>query len=324
MRRRALAALTIVAAALAAPATVVAQSYPVKPIRWVVPFPAGGSSDLLARVLAQRVGDDLKQPVVVDNRPGASANIGHEIVARAPADGYTIVMGNSSTLTTNPFLFAKLPFDPIADFAPITMIGTAGQVLAVHPSVNAKSVNELIALLKAQPGRLNYGSGGIGIQSHISAEFFKQETGTQMTHIPYKGTGLAVADLVAGQVQIVFGEIPITIAHLKAGKIRPLAVTSRERVPLLPDVPTMAEAGMRAYVAEVWWSVMAPRGTPREIVNRLNGAFVNVIAQPEARERLLELGVTPGTSTPERVTEAIRADTEKWGRVVRAAGIRPE
>jgi len=302
-----------------------AQSgYPSKPVRFIAPFPPGGATDTLCRVLAQKLSDGLGQPVTVDNRPGASGNIGHELAMKAPADGYTLLLTNSSTLTTNPHLFKSLPFDPLADFTPVSLVATAGQVLVVHPSVPAASVAELVALAKARPGLLNFGSGGKGIQSHISGEMFKSMTGVNMVHVPYKGTVQAVADLVAGQVQLVFADMVPAMPHIKSGRVRPLAVTIAERSPALPDVPTMIEAGVPGYSATLWWAVALPKGADSALVQRLNGELKRVIALSDVQERYASLGMNPAHSSPREVTDLIRSDTRKFGPILKAAGVEPE
>ena len=303
----------------------VAQSgYPSKPVRFIAPFPPGGATDTLCRLLAQKLSEALGQPVTVDNRPGASGNIGHELAMKAPADGYTLLLTNSSTLTTNPHLFRKLPFDPLVDFTPVSLVATAGQVLVVHPSVPVSSVAELVALAKARPGQLNFGSGGKGIQSHISGEMFKSMTGASIVHVPYKGTVQAVADLVAGQVQLVFSDMVPAMPHIKSGRLRPLAVTIAERSPALPEVPTMIEAGVADYSATLWWAVALPKSADAPLVRRLNGELGRIVALEDVKERYASLGMNPAHSTPQGVTERIRADTKKFGPILKAAGVEPE
>ena len=309
---------------LTAGAAAFAQGYPAKPIRFIAPFPPGGATDTLCRMLAQKLGDSLGQPLAVDNRPGASGNIGHELAAKSPADGYTLLLSNSSTLTTNPHLFKQMPFDPLSDFAPVSLVATAGQVLVVHPSVPATNVAELISLAKARPGQLNFGSGGKGIQSHISGEMFKSMTGVNIVHVPYKGTVQAVADLVGGQLQLVFADMVPAMPHIKAGRLRALAVTTPERSPALPDVPTMVEAGVPGYVATLWWAVVLPKGAPESVVARLNSELGRMMAAPEVRERYAALGMNPAHSTPREVTDLIRSDTRKFGAILKTAGIEPE
>jgi tripartite-type tricarboxylate transporter receptor subunit TctC len=298
--------------------------YPSKPVRFIAPFPPGGATDTLCRLLAQKLSDGFGQPVTVDNRPGASGNIGHELAMKMPPDGYTLLLTNSSTLTTNPHLFRKLPFDPLADFTPVSVVATAGQVLVIHPSVPASSVGELVTLARARPGQLNFGSGGKGIQSHISGEMFRSMTGVDIVHVPYKGTVQAVADLVAGQVQLVFSDMVPAMPHIKSGRIKPLAVTIAQRSPALPEVPTMIESGVPDYNATLWWAVALPRGAEALLVQRLNSELARVIALPDVQERYASLGMTPAHSTPQGVTDLIRSDTQKFGPILKAAGVEPE
>ncbi len=301
-----------------------AQTYPSRPIRFVAPFPPGGSSDVLCRLLGAKLAEGLGQPVAVENRPGASANIGHEYAAKQPPDGYTIVITSSSTLVNNRYLYKHLPFDALSDFSPISMVASAGQVLVVHPSVPATSVAELIALAKAQPGKLNFGSGGKGIQSHISGEMFKAAAGVDIVHVPYKGTVQAVSDLVAGQVQMVFSDMVPAMPHIRAGRLRALAVTTRARAAVLPDVPTMIEAGVPDYESGVWWAVLSPRGTPAPIVDRLNAELGRIVKLPDVREKYDNLGVLPEHSTPAYVFERMKAEGPHLAAVLKAAGIEPE
>ncbi len=318
--------MALAAALLAVAAgTVAAQgSYPSKPIRFIAPFPPGGSSDVLSRILAQKLGESLGQPVTVENRPGAGANIGHEIAAKSAPDGYTLLMSNSSSLTANVHLYKRLGFDPANDFAPVSMVATAAQVLVVHPRVPAKNVAELVALAKAQPGKLNYGSGGIGITSHISAEMFKTATGVDIVHVPYKGTVQAVTDLVAGHVDMVFADMVPAMPQIRAGKLRPLAVTSEKRSPVLPDVPTMIEAGVPGYDSSVWWAILAPRGTPPEIIDRINAALAKIMKSPDVQDKFTNLGISTAYSSPQAVTDRAARETPRMGQVLKAAGVEPE
>ncbi|MGB5082676.1 MAG: tripartite tricarboxylate transporter substrate binding protein [Burkholderiales bacterium] len=318
---------TLTAAAVLALAAGLAYAqapYPSRTVKFVAPFPPGGSSDVICRLLGQKLAEALGEPVVVENRPGASAAIGHEYVAKQPADGYTLILSSSSALVTNKLLKKRLGYDPVADFSPISMVASAGQVLVVHPSVPAKSVQELIALARAQPGKLNYGSGGIGIVSHLAAESFKAAAGLDIVHVPYKGTGQAVADLVAGNVQLVFADMVPALPHLRSGRLRALAVTTLERSAALPEVPTMAEAGLPGFRSGVWWAVTAPRGTPAAIVARLNAELGRIVALPEVREKYANLGVTPEHGTPREVSARIAADTLAVAKVLKAAGVEPE
>lgn len=315
---------TFLACALAAFTAIAQGTYPVKPIRYIAPFPSGGTSDVLSRLLAAKMTEGLGQTVIVENRPGASGNIGHEIAAKAPADGYTIIMSNNGIYAINPYLFKKLPYDPDKDFQPVSLVATATQVLVVHPSVPVNSVQELVALAKSKPGQINYGSGGRGIISHISAEMFKTVTGTDLTHVPYKGTGQAITDLVAGQLHVIFSDMVPAMPHIKSGRLRALAVTSAARSAVLPDLPTMAEAGAGGFTADTWWAVVVPRGTPPEIVNRLNAELGRVVKLPEVQERYMSLGVTTAHSTPERIHELAKIERPAIAKVLKTAGIEPE
>jgi tripartite-type tricarboxylate transporter receptor subunit TctC len=290
----------------------------------IAPFPPGGTSDVLARLLAQKLSELLGQTVTVDNRAGASGNIGHEAAAKSAPDGYTLLLSNSSTVVTNPHLFKKMPFDPINDFTPISMVASAGQVLVVHPSVPVTTLAELTTLAKAKPGQLNFGSGGKGIQSHISGEMYKSAAGVNIVHIPYKGTIQAVTDLVAGQIQMVFSDMVPAMPQIKAGKLRAIAVTSVQRSAALPDVPTMIEAGIPGFDSGVWWSIVAPKGAPAEVVNRVNAELAKVMQLPDVRETYAKLGVTTQHSTPAKVTETIREESPLMARILKTAGVEAE
>jgi tripartite-type tricarboxylate transporter receptor subunit TctC len=301
-----------------------AQGYPSKAIRFIAPFPPGGSSDVLCRVLGQKLSDFVGQPVVVENRAGASGNIGHEFAAKQPADGYTLVLTNNAALAINPHLFKRLGFDPQNDFAPVSMVASAGQVLVVHPSVPATNVKELIALAKANPGKLHFGSGGKGIPSHVAGETFKVAAGVDIVHVPYKGTVQAVGDLVGGQVQMVFSDMVPAVPHIRSGKLRALAVTVGQRSAALPDVPTVDEAGLPGFRSVVWWAVLVPKGTPAEIVARLNADFGRVVKAPDVQERYAALGVFTEHSTPEQVTGRVKTDLQEFARILKAAGVEAE
>ncbi len=306
------------------PATAQGQAYPTKPVRFVVPFPPGGTSDIIARVVAQKLTDAFGRQVLVDNRGGASGTIGYEIAAKSPPDGYTLLLCSMGGLVTNRFLYKRLPFDPDNDFAPISQLATAGQVLVVHPSVPARNVKELIALAKAKPGQLNVGSGGIGTTQHIVAEVFQSATGTKLTHVPYKGSVLAVADTVAGQISMTFADMAPAVPHVKAGKLRALAVSSEARSNAIPEVPTMAEAGVKEKFPQTWWALAVPKGTPAAIVTRLNADIAQFMKQPDVQERFANLGLQALHSTPERVVELVRTATVQMGQVVKSAGIQAE
>lgn len=301
-----------------------AQKYPDKSVRVVVPFAAGaGSNDIMARLIAQRLSDRFGQQFVVDNRPGASGIIGCDIVAKAQPDGYTVLV-MSLTYTVLPSLFSKLPFDPIKDLTPVTMLASAPLMLVVHPSIPAKSVAEFIAYAKANPGKLNFGSGGPGATPHLAGEMFKMMAGIQVTHVPYKGGAPALADLVGGQIQFMLENIPGTLPFVKAGKLRALAVTDIKRSPLLPDLPTLDEAGLKGYELVGWNGMFVPAGTPTAIVNKLHEGVVAALAIPDVKERLTVLGADGVGDTPQHFSAFIKADIAKWSKVVKAAGIKVE
>jgi len=310
------------AAPLAAPGQT--PAYPTKPVRFIAPFPPGGTSDIIARLAAQKLTDALGRQVLVDNRGGASGTIGYELAAKAPPDGYTLLLCSMGGLVTNQFLFKRLPFDPQKDFAPVSQLATAGQVLVVNPSVPAKSVQDLIALAKAKPGQLNVGSGGVGTTQHIVAEVFQSATGTKFTHVPYKGSILAVTATVADQITMTFADMAPAVPHIKAGRLRALAVTGDQRSTAIPDVPMMAEAGVKEWFPQTWWAMSAPRGTPPALITRLNAEIVKAMKAPDVQERFANVGLQPLHSTPERVTELVKTGTARMGQVVKAAGIQPE
>lgn len=297
-----------------------AQNYPAKPIRFVVPFAPGGGVDLIARTIAQKLSDTWGQSVVVDNRGGGGGNTGTDMVAKALPDGYTLLMGYVGNLAINPFLFRKLPYDSLKDFAPIALTATAPNVLVAHPSLPANSVRELVALAKARPGALNYASAGNGTVGHLVAELFKTETGVQITHIPYKGNGPALTDVLGGQVQLLFAAPGAVIQHARAGKLRALAVASPRREPSMSEVATFAEAGFPTIEAYGWYGVLAPAGTPEEIIGRLHTEIVRIMRSPDVKERLATHGYDAVTSTPQQFRELIRTDLAKWEKVVKASG----
>ena len=322
--RRALLAL-LAATATSAAAPVWSQApYPNRPVRLIAPFPPGGTSDVLARLIAAKLTEGLGQTVTVDNRAGASGNIGHEAAAKSAPDGYTLLLSNSSTVVTNPHLFKKMPFDPVGDFAAIAMVASAGQVLVVHPSVPVTTLAEVTAYAKANPGKLNFGSGGKGIQSHISGEMYKTAVGVNIVHIPYKGTIQAVTDLVAGQIQMVFSDMVPAMPQIKAGKLRAIAVTSTQRSAALPEVPTMHEVGLTGFDSGVWWSIVAPKGTPGEVITRINAELGKMMQLPDVRETYAKLGVTTQHSTPGKVVETIRVESPVMAKILKAAGVEAE
>lgn len=300
-----------------------AQSYPSKPIRVIVPFTPGGSNDVLARVIGEKIQQEWKQPVVVENKPGAGGNIGAEAVAKAAPDGYTFLIAANNILAINPSLYDKVPFDPVKDFAPVTLLGNVPIVLVVNPSFPAKSVKELIALGKTGDG-LTYASGGSGTPQHLSAELFKSMTGVKMTHVPYKGNAPAVTDLMGGQVQMLFSPINSVLPHIKSGKLRALAVASDARLSSLPEVPTIAEAGVPGYRSDIWIALVAPAGTSRDIVSKMQQEVAKALAQPDVKEKLLAQGIEPTSSSPEQLNGLIRTDLARWTKVVKESGARAE
>ena len=309
------AALAVVGGALAQ-----APTYPTKPIRLVVPFPPGGATDILARDVAQKLTESWGQAVVVDNRPGAGANIGTELVAKSAPDGYTLLMGTVGTHAINPSLYAKLPYDHVKDFAPVILVAGVPNVLVVNPALPVNSVAELIAYAKANPGKLNFASSGSGTSIHLSGELFKVMAGVEMVHVPYKGSAPAVQDLIGGQVQLMFDNLPPSLPQIKAGKLRALAVTSAARAPALPDVPTMAEAGLPGFEASSWFGILAPTGTPPAIVAKLNAEIAKWLATPEAKEKLAKQGANAAGGSPEDFAKHIAAETAKWAKVVKDSG----
>jgi tripartite-type tricarboxylate transporter receptor subunit TctC len=299
-----------------------AAGYPAKPIRIVVPFPAAGTTDILARAVGIEMQKAWGQPVVVENRPGAGGNLGSDMVAKAAPDGYTLLVGAVSPQAINVTLYPKMPYDVMRDFAHITLIAAVPNLLEVHPSVPVKTVKELIDLAKSKPGQLSYASSGNGTSIHLSAELFKTMAGVDMLHIPYKGSAPAVTDLIAGQVQLMFDNLPSSIAQVKAGKLRPIAVTTLKRSPALPDVPTIAESGLPGYDASSWFGMHAPAGTPKDIISKIHGVVTKSLQAPEMIERLSTQGAQPVGNTPEEFTEFLRVEIAKWARVVKASGAR--
>ena len=300
-----------------------AQQYPSRPIRFICPFAPGGGTDILARLLAQRLYEPLGQPVIVDNRPGAGGVIGAEIAARSPADGYTIVLGSPGPLTINPSL-QKMPYDTLRDFTPITLAQISPFVLLVHPSVPANSVKDLIALAKAKPGTLNYGSAGTGSVSHFSSEQFKALAGIQLTHVPYKGSSQTAVDILSGRLQLLFENLPVVLPHIRSGKLKALAVGTRNRSTLVPELPTMIEAGVPGYESSTAFGVLAPAKTPRAIVNRVSAEIAKALQGGDVKESLAARGFEPIGSTPEEYTNQLRDELKRVARVVKLANIRLE
>ena len=298
-------------------------NYPAKQIRVIVPFPAGGPTDAIARAIGQKLSETWGQPVIVDNRPGAGGNIGTELAAKSPADGYTLFIGTVAN-AINQSLFAKLPFDFVRDFAPVTQNYVTGLILAVHPSLPAHSVKELITLAKAHPGQLSYASSGVGGTPHLAGELFNSMAGVKMVHVPYKGSAPAMADLLGGHIQLTFDNMLTVLPQVKAGKLRGLAVTMTTRSPLAPELPTVAEAGLKGFEVKSWNGVVVPTGTPKEIIARLNGEIVRILRQPDLREKFLVQGVELVPTTPEEFGAFIKQDIAKWAKVIQLSGARAE
>ena len=306
---------------LAAPGLATAQAaWPAKAITIIVPFSAGGTTDILARVVGQGLSQELGRPVLIDNRPGAGGNIGGQAVVRSPADGYTLFMGTVGTQSINGSLYKKMPFDPAKDFAPISRVANVPNLLVANPSQPFKTVKELIAYAKAHPGKVNFGSSGNGSSIHLSGELFKSMAKVDMVHVPYKGSAPAVTDLMGNQIAIMFDNLPSSIQYVRAGKLRPIAVTTAKRSPELPDVPTIAEAGVPGYEAVSWFGLLAPAATPKPVVDRLAATVAKVMAQPEIRKKISEQGAEPVAETPAKFQEFITAETAKWTQVVKDSG----
>ena len=319
MTKTGLGAVLLMAAALTH-----AQSFPVKPVRVITPFTAGSAIDTLARVVGQKLGDTWGQQVVIDNRIGANGIIGTEAAAKAPADGYTVYLGNISTLAVNPHLYLKLPYDALRDFAPVTLAATIPVVLVVHPSLPVKSVRELIPLAKAHPGQLNYASGGTGSAQHLPMEMLRVETGINIVHVPYKGLGPAFSDVLGGQVPMMFTGVSNVVPYMKTGRLRVLAIGSPKRSATLPEVPTVAEAGVPGFDFDSWTGYLVPVGTPRELIVKLHADITRTLAAPEIRDKLVTLGFDLVGGTPEAFATLIRNDIARFGKLIKAAGIKAE
>ena len=299
-------------------------AYPTKPIRVLAPFPAGSGVDVVARMIGTPLGQSIGQPVVVDNRPGAAGRIACELAARAAPDGYTLLLGNASTLAMLPSLDRRVAFDPVKSFAPIALISSSANVLVVHPSVAASSVSGLVALAKAKPGSLNYGSAGSGNSTHLAAELFRLSAGVDLVHVPYKGTPPMITDLLAGQIQLSFTSILSALPHIQQGRLRALGVTSLKRAASLPDVPTISEAALKGYEMIVWQGLLAPANTPGAIVTRVNREVVKILEMPDTRARLAAQGLEPVGGTPEQFAAYIGSEVTKWSKVIKHAGITAE
>ena len=308
----------LLVAALVAPLG--AQSYPNKPIRFILPFPPGGATDILGRIIGQKLSERLGQPVVADNRPGGAGNIGLEATAKAKPDGYTIVL-TVQTIAISPSLFKKLNYDPAKDFAPITLVGQISNVVVVRPALPIKSLKELVEYARTNPKKLNYGSGGTGNANHLVFELLKNLTKIDIVHVPYKGVAQAMIGLMAGEVDMVSIGPPAALPQIQAGKVRPLAVLQKDRVPALPDVPTSKEAGIDNFEVVSWYGILAPAGTPPDIVNRLNAEWIKIAAMPDTKEKMQNAGVEPLSSTPEQFADFIKAETVRWEKVIKEANL---
>lgn len=310
-------ALTLMAAAAAH-----AQGYPSKPVRLVVPYPAGGTTDIIARLVAIQLGEKLKQPFVVENKAGASGAIGSVEVARSAPDGYTLLMATVSSHGINSAIYKTLPYDTVKDFAPITNVASTPNIIVVHPSVPAKNLVELMALVKAQPGKLNFGSTSLGGSPHMSAELLKMMAGVDMTHVPYKGAAPMLTDLIGGQIQVGFDNLPSTINFVRSAKVRAIAVTTAQRWPGAPEIPTVAESGVAGYEVSGWFGLLAPAGTPKAILDTVQQAVAEIVKQPAIAKQMLEIGAQPVASTPDAFGKQIQGEVTKWAAVVKATGVK--
>jgi tripartite-type tricarboxylate transporter receptor subunit TctC len=324
MKSRLLAAFLAVAGLTLATTAAAQPAYPASPIRLVVPFPPGGSADVLGRTLAHQISPSIGQPIVIDNKPGAGTAIAARDIAGSAADGYSIMLGTVSSHAMNPLITANPGYDPLKDFAPVAPVASIAFALVVHPSVPAKSINEFLQLAKKQPGKLTFSSAGIGTSNHLAGELLKSMAGIDLLHVPYKGSAPALADLLAGRVDAMFDLLLTAIKHVQAGNARALAVTSAKRSPLLPEVPTFIEAGLAGYEVTAWFGIFAPAGTPRPVVQRLNAEFTKAVRAAETRKRFEGLGADPLESSPGEFAEFVRAEYKKWAGVIKTANIKPE
>ncbi len=321
---KALLRLASMSAAVAvAPLHAADPAYPAKPVRLIIAYAAGGGTDTVGRVFAQKLTDGLGRQVIVDNRPGANGNIATEIAVNSPPDGYTMIMGNIGPIGVNPHLY-KLAFDPMRDLAPVTLIATAPLLVVVHPSLPVNSLKDLIALAKRQPGKLSYSSAGVGSSNHLAGALFNIEAGVDVVHIPYKGAAPALVDLIAGQVQLSFQTLPSVSPNVRAKRLKPLVITSRKRAASFPDIPTSAESGLPGFEVSAWYSFLVPAGTPRAVIDRLNAETLKALKQKDVIERLLVEGADVAGTTPEEFAEFMRAETAKWGRVIKLSGMKAD
>jgi tripartite-type tricarboxylate transporter receptor subunit TctC len=315
-----IAALLFAVLSVAAPVS--GQQYPVRPVRMLIGFPPGGGTDIVGRIVAQKLSENLGQPVVPENRGGATGMVATELAARAAPDGYTIMMAHISAMSILPWLYPKMAYDTAKDFAPITLAAIGPNLLVVHPSLPVKNTKELIALAKARPGQLHYASPGSGSVQHLSGELFKLQAKVDMLHVPYKGSGQSIVDLIAGHVQLNFDAVPVVIGHARQGRLRALAVTSEKRSALLPDIPTVSEAGVPGFDMGTWWGLVAPAAVNKDVVAKLYAESIKVLKQPDVRDRLANVGAEPGGNTPEQFGAFIRSESVKYARIVKDANIK--
>jgi tripartite-type tricarboxylate transporter receptor subunit TctC len=314
--------LIAVVAAFAAALPAAAQNFPSRPVRFIVPFAPGGNTDVQGRLIAMKLSERWGQQVVVDNRAGAGGTLGVEMLAKAPADGHTIALASFGNILVGPSLFPKLPYDPMKDLAPVVLVSQPPGLLVVNPGLPVKTVSDLIAFGKANPGKLNYGSAGNGTWNHLFAEHFRALAGIPMTHVPYKGANPAVTDVIGGQIQLAFAPFPAAVPHIKSGRLRVLGVTSAQRSPVMPEVPTVAESGLPGYSAASWFAVLAPAKTPSPLIQKINADANRVLAQPDVRAAFAADGTEPVGGTPEQLRESMRSGIEQWGRLVRELGVK--
>ena len=303
-------------------ASVIAQSYPTKSIRIIAPFPPGGTSDTIARILGQKLTEAWKHQTIVDNRGGVAGSLGSAIAAKAPADGYTLLVGNVGPVAINHNIYRNVGYDPIRDFAPISLAVSAPQIVVVHPSVPARTFKEFAALVKAQKGKINFGSSGPGSISHLSAELYKRMTNTDMLHVPFKGSALITIALLSGEIDVVFSDVAVVLPHVESGKLRALAVTSLKPTPLLPNLPSIAESGLPGFAMTSWWGVLAPAGTPQPIVTQINAELVRILQLPDVKKSFAGLGVDAIFSTPDEFIRLIKSEVEKYAKLIKEIGIK--
>ncbi len=305
-------------------ATASAQTYPAKPVRLIVPFPAGGGSDVVGRIVAQKLGDRIGQQIIVDNRAGAGGSIGTEVVVKAPPDGYTVVLASTSEIAINPGIYSKLNYDTVKDLAPVAMVAATPMVVIIHPTFPIASMRDLVALAKAKPGAINVASSGAGTITHLSGELFRSMTGVTWTHVPYKGAPAALTDLASGQVQVMFSSLPAAMAFIKSNRVKPLAVSGRARAESLPQVPTVIESGIAGYEVEYWYGIFAPAATPRDALTKLGDEIAAALKQPDMITNLANQGATPGRLTPPQFADFVKTEVAKWGAVVKSSGARAD